>query len=112
MIPALSHTFVEIGHGIIYMVTLLLSLIQEGLLQLQAKVYARDIGKPLSQTCPWKNVVRLPDSLDMTIADCDVKPQTKQNLSSDVDQETRMFGSHDRSLKYRCVSSKYIQINI
>ena len=59
-----------------------------------------------------KNVVRLPDSLDMTIADCDVKPQTKQNLSSDVDQETMMFGSHDRSLKYRCVSSKYIQINI
>ena len=38
LIPARSHTFVEIDHEIIYMDILLL--IQEGLLQLQEKVCA------------------------------------------------------------------------
>ena len=41
LIPARSHTFVKIDHEIISMVILLLPLIQEGLCQLQAKVYVR-----------------------------------------------------------------------
>ena len=37
----------------------------------------------LTEACPGKSVVRLTDSLDMTIAvDWDVKPQTKQKLMS------------------------------
>ena len=52
----------------------LLALIQE----LEANLYARSTGHPLSQACTGKNVVNLSDRLDMTIdVDWDVKPQTK-----------------------------------
>ena len=38
----------------------------------------------LFQACPGKNVARLTDSLDMTLAvDWDVKPQTKQTNKYD-----------------------------
>ena len=43
---------------------LLLPLIHEGLFSLQVKVCAQSTGKPLSQSLPWKSVVRLTDRLD------------------------------------------------
>ena len=54
LIPAKSHTFVEIYHEIISMVILLLPLIQERLLS----VTSESICKPLSQAYPGKSVVR------------------------------------------------------
>ena len=59
-IPARSHTFVEIDHEIISTVNLLPSAdsFKKGCCQLQAKVCAQIIGKPLVQACPGKSVVR------------------------------------------------------
>ena len=37
---------------------------------------------------------------------------TNINISSDVDHDTQMFGSQERSLTYRCIISEYIQIKI
>ena len=69
-IPARSLTFVEIDHEIFTTVILLISLIQEGLLSVTSESIA----------CPGKSVVRLTDSLDITIAvDRDLKSLTKQN---------------------------------
>ena len=70
MIPARSHTFIEIDHELFSSVILLLLLIQEGLCicQLQAKVCAQSTGKQRSQAGPGKSVVWLTDCLDMTIA--------------------------------------------
>ena len=60
LIPALSHTFVEIDHEIISTVIRLLSaeLFKKGCCQLQAKACARSTGKLLVQACPGKSVVR------------------------------------------------------
>ena len=60
MIPAWSHTFVEIDHEIISMVILLPSAesFKKGCCQLQAKVFARSTGQLLVQVCPGKSVVR------------------------------------------------------
>ena len=70
LIPAQSHTFMEIDHEIFSTFILLLPVIQ-GLVQ-------------LSQACPRKSVVRLTDRLNMTIAvDWDIKPQTKQNKDTE-----------------------------
>ena len=59
-IPARSHTFVEIDHGIISTVILLPSAgsFKKGCCQLQAKVCARITDYPLVQACPGKSVVR------------------------------------------------------
>ena len=58
----------QVYYGIIFMVILLL-LRQEGhFCQLQAIVCAQSAGYPFSLTCPGKNVVRLTDHLNMTIA--------------------------------------------
>ena len=60
LIPAWSHTFVEIDHEIISTVILLPSAdsFKKGCCQLQAKVCAQITGKPLVQACPGKRVVR------------------------------------------------------
>ena len=60
LIPARSHTFVEIDHEIISTVILLPSAdsFKKGCCQLQAKVCARTTGYPLVQACPGKSVVR------------------------------------------------------
>ena len=59
LIPARSHTFVEIDHEIISTVILLPSAdsFKKGCCQLQAKVCARITGYPLVQACPGKSVV-------------------------------------------------------
>ena len=59
-ILAWSHTFVEVDHEIISTVILLPSAdsFKKGCCQLQAKVCARIIGKPLVQACPGKSVVK------------------------------------------------------
>ena len=44
LIPARSHTFVDIDHEIMSMAILLPLLIQEGCCQLQMKVFARNTG--------------------------------------------------------------------
>ena len=56
LIPARSHTFVEIDHEIISTVILLPSAesFMKGCCQLQAKVCARITGYPLVQACPGK----------------------------------------------------------
>ena len=56
LIPARSHTFVEIDHEIISMVILLPSAdsFTKGCCQLQAKVSAQITGYPLVQACPGK----------------------------------------------------------
>ena len=60
LIPARSHTFVEIGHEIISTVILLPSAVsfKKGCCQLQAKVCARRTRLLLVQACPGKSVVR------------------------------------------------------
>ena len=60
LIPARSHTFVEIDHEIISTVILLPSAdsFKKGCCQLQAKVCARITGYPLVQACTGKSVVR------------------------------------------------------
>ena len=60
LIPARSHTFVEIDHEIISTVILLPSAesFKKGCCQLQAKVCARNTGELLVQACPGKSVVR------------------------------------------------------
>ena len=60
LIPARSHTFVEIDHEIISTVILLPSAesFKKGCRQLQAKVCARSTGKLFVQACPGKSVVR------------------------------------------------------
>ena len=60
LIPARSHTFVEIYHEIISTVILLTSAdsFKKGCCQLQAKVCARITGYLLIQACPGKSVVR------------------------------------------------------
>ena len=70
LIPARSHTFVEIDHEIISTVILLPSAdsFKKGCCQLQAKVFARITGYPLVQACPGKSVVRGTDRPAMTIA--------------------------------------------
>ena len=40
---------------------------QKGLLSVTKKVFARSSGKPLSQACSGKNVVRLTDCFKLTI---------------------------------------------
>ena len=54
LIPARSHTFVEIDHEIISTVILLLLLIQEGLLSVTSEVCAQITSEPLSQAWPGK----------------------------------------------------------
>ena len=56
LIPARSHTFMEIGHKIISTVILLPSTesFKKGCCQLQAKVSARSTGYPLVQACLGK----------------------------------------------------------
>ena len=60
LIPAWSHTFVEIDHVIISTVILLHSAesFKKGCCQLQAKVCARSTGELLVHACPGKSVVR------------------------------------------------------
>ena len=60
LIPAQSHTFMEIDHEIISMVILLLSAesFKKGCCQFQAKVCTRSTGKLLVQACLGKSVVR------------------------------------------------------
>ena len=60
LIPARSHTFVEIDHETISTVILLPSTnsFKKGCCQLQANVCARITGYPLVQACPGKSVVR------------------------------------------------------
>ena len=60
LIPARSHTFVEIDHEIFSTVILLPSAesFKKGCCQLQAKVCARSTGSLLVQACPGKSVVR------------------------------------------------------
>ena len=60
LIPARSHTFVEIDHEIISMVILLPSAesFKKGCCQLQAKVCAQSTGQPPVQACLGKSVVR------------------------------------------------------
>ena len=62
LIPAHSHTFMEIVHEIISMVILLpvAESFKKGnrCCQLQAKVCARSTGELLVQACPGKSVVR------------------------------------------------------
>ena len=79
LIPTRSHTCVEIDHEIISLVILLLSLIQEGLCQLQAKDVHKVLVNRLVKLAQ-ENVIRLTGNLDMTIVvEWDIKPQTKQN---------------------------------
>ena len=59
LIPAWSHTFVEIDHEIISTVILFpFADSFKGCCLLQAKVCAQSTGKPLVQACPGKSVVR------------------------------------------------------
>ena len=60
LIPARSHTFVEIDHEMISTVILLPSAesFKKGCYKLQAKVCARSTGLLLVQACPGKSVVR------------------------------------------------------
>ena len=81
LIPAQSYTFAEIDHEIISTAILLTSA----------------DSKRVSKACPWKNVVRWTDRLNMIIAvDWDVKNQTKQNKTFanglDPDQAWQNFG--------------------
>ena len=58
-IPARSHTFVEIDHEIISMVSSSSAdSFKKGCCQLQAKVCAGITGYPLVQACPGKSVIR------------------------------------------------------
>ena len=56
--PEWSQTFVEIDHKIISTVTLLLPLIQEGLLSVASESMCTKCWLTLSQACPGKSVVR------------------------------------------------------
>ena len=59
LIPARSHTFVEIDHEIISTVILPSpESFKKGCCQLQVKVCARSTGQLLVQACPGKSVVR------------------------------------------------------
>ena len=60
LIPAQSHTLVEIDHEIISTVILLpfAKLFKKGCCQLHGKVCARSTCKLLVQACPGKSVVR------------------------------------------------------
>ena len=60
LIPAWSHTFVEIDHEIISTVILLPSAesFKRACCHLQVKTCARSTGQPLVQACPGKSVVR------------------------------------------------------
>ena len=60
LIPARSHTFVEIDHEIISTVILLPSAdsFKKGCCQLQVEACARITGYLLVQACPGKSVVR------------------------------------------------------
>ena len=59
LIPARSHTFVEIDHEIISTVILLPSAesFKKGCCRLQVKIYAQSNGFLLVQACPGKSVV-------------------------------------------------------
>ena len=59
LIPARSHSFVEIDHEIISTFILLPSakLLKKGCCQLQAKVCAQSTDQLLVETCPGKSVV-------------------------------------------------------
>ena len=79
LIPAWSHTFVEMDHEIISTVILLLILIQKGLLSVTSESMCTMYWLTACKLAHEKSVVRLTDRLDMTIAvDWDVKPQTNQ----------------------------------
>ena len=69
LIPARSHTFVEIDHEIISTVILLPSAesFKKGCCQLQVKVCARSTGLLHVQACPGKSVVRWTDRPAMTV---------------------------------------------
>ena len=59
LIPARSHTFVDIDHEIISTVILpSAESFKKGCCQLQVKVCARSTGQLLVQACPGKSVVR------------------------------------------------------
>ena len=81
LIPARSHTFVEIDHEIISTIILLPSAesFKKGCCQLQAKVCARSTGYLLVQACPGKSVVRSTDRQAMTIVVDLGGKATKQN---------------------------------
>ena len=70
LIPAQSHTYMEIDHEITSTVILLPSAesFMKGFCRLQAKVCARSTGKLLVQACPGKSVVRWTDRPAITIA--------------------------------------------
>ena len=68
LIPARSHTFVEIDREIFSTVILLLRLIQEG----------QSLLSVARESMCTNSMVRLTEHYDMTIAvDWDIKPQTK-----------------------------------
>ena len=60
LIPARSHTFVEIDHKIVSTIFLLPSAesFMKGCCQLQAKICLQIPGSSLVQACPGKSVVR------------------------------------------------------
>ena len=62
LIPAKSHTLVEIDHEIISTVIIL------GCCQLKVKVFTQSNCYLAGQACPGRSEVRLPDCLDMTLA--------------------------------------------
>ena len=60
LIPARSHTFMEIDHEIVYKVIFLPSAesFKKGCCQFHAKIYARSTGELFFPACPGKSVVR------------------------------------------------------
>ena len=85
LIPARSHTFVEIDHWIINMAILLPSAesCKKGCFQLLTKICARSTGWRLFQACPGKSVVRWTDCPTMTLAvdlGCKASKQTNRKL--------------------------------
>ena len=84
LIPARPNTSLEINREIFPSVILLLQLIQEGLLSVTSEsMYTEYWLTTQSKLSQEKKLIQLTDRLNMTTAvDWDVKPQTKQTLSS------------------------------
>ena len=85
LIPAWSHTFVEIDHEIISTVILLLPLIQEGLLSVTREHCAQSTGNLLSQAFPGKKMWlgELTLSTQPKLLSLDLKPLTKRIIGPD-----------------------------
>ena len=111
LIPARSHTFVEIDHKIISMAILLPSADSRRVVVSYKQNYEQEVlvNRFNSQACPGKSVVRWTDHPNMTIADLgvrDVKNQTKKK-----NKNTESNGkSQNQIINYIQLQNHYVRM--